>query len=66
MATLPLALDIADMAMRRDAAPDRFDLDAVALELRDRHPDAAASHEDIAAALRDLVCWRWIRGRRPR
>jgi hypothetical protein len=57
MITLPLAVDIADTALRRDLCRDRRALDAAASELRIRHPESRATPKDIADALRDICRW---------
>lgn len=57
MTTLPLAIDIADAALRRELCNDPFALDAVADELRIRHPESSATSRDIAEALREISCW---------
>ncbi|MFH1795387.1 MAG: hypothetical protein ABIK36_12210 [Pseudomonadota bacterium] len=57
MTTLPLAVDIADTALRRELCSDPFALDAAADELRIRHPESSATSRDIAEALREISCW---------
>ncbi len=66
MGTLSLAVDIADMTLRKDYRCGSFDLDAAVLELRGRHPDATATANEIAEALRALTCWNWARQRAAR
>jgi len=63
--TLPLAVDIADTALRRELCCDPFALDAAAVELRMRHPESSASSQDIAEVLREISCWGWKRSREP-
>lgn len=66
MGTLSLAVDIADITLRKDYTCGGFDLDAAVLELRGRHPEATATSKEIADALRDLTCWSWARQRGSR
>ncbi|MCO5161086.1 MAG: hypothetical protein M9939_08110 [Mesorhizobium sp.] len=65
MTTLPLAIDIADAALRRELCYDPFALDAVADELRIRHPESSATSREIAEALREISCWSGRRRARP-
>ena len=48
MSKLPLAVEIADIVMRADGA---LDVEAIASELHEAFPEAAASREDIADTL---------------
>lgn len=60
MSQLPLAIDIADAVSgaNRDEVP--FDVRAKSEELRDAHPEADATAEDIADALHAVENEDWF------
>lgn len=50
---LPLAVDIADTVSEASEKQSPVDVEAKAQELLDEHPEADATHSDIADTLRD-------------
>jgi hypothetical protein len=50
---LPLAVDIADTVSQANEKQSPVDVEAKAQELLDEHPEADATHSDIADTLRD-------------
>ncbi len=53
MATLPLAVDIADTVSKASEEQRPLDPEAAASQLADAHPEAQASREEILDVLRE-------------